>query len=172
MPSLKHLPWTQKQKRTPAPCVNVAVHRPHSSGFVSTTSFGLAVGEPLSVRNKYCSHFCQRSLMAVLPAGFATLKYKIQKGKMQEYKMQEEMEGMLLQCSCGQFIHSAYCVRQSAPHHSVSLHSCFASFLSPFASFLHSPQNRAEREAPFTSLSEQVHGSVPRPDHDLQSLLS
>lgn len=78
----------QKQKRTPAPCVNVAVHRPHSSGFVSTTSFGLAIGEPLSVRNKYCSHFCQRSLMAVLPAGFATLKYKIQKGKIQEYKMQ------------------------------------------------------------------------------------
>ena len=58
------------QKNTPAPCVNVAVHRPHSSGFVSTTSFGLAVGEPRSVRNKYCSHFCQRSLMAVLPAGF------------------------------------------------------------------------------------------------------
>lgn len=72
---------------------------------MSTTSFGLAVGEPHSVRPPQIladSHFCQRSLMAVLPAGFATLKYKIQ-----EYKMQEGRECRKLPCSCGQFIHSA-----------------------------------------------------------------
>lgn len=103
--------------------------------------------------------------MAVFPAGFSTRKYKIQKGKYRNTKRRLERGNRI-----AMFLRSVHSfrsiVRQSASHHSVSLHLCYATFLSFSLHSFHSPQNRTERKDSFhfAFRANALFRSPSRPD--------
>jgi len=100
----------------------------------------------------------------------STRKYKIQEYKITGNTNAGRIECVVMPCSCGQFIHSAHCVRQSAPHSFVLLIKMLRFFplFVRFIPSLTSEPHRKRSSVHFAFRTYALFRSASR--HDLLSL--